>query len=118
MLFATPESCLYPVYTRGEAYLAASHGSEAAGEFQRLLDHPGIIVNCPIGALAHLGLARAYAVEAGLSRHGENGSGKPLRPDSLAKARAAYHDFLTLWKDADADIPILKQARDEYARLP
>jgi hypothetical protein len=70
------------------------------------------------GALARLGLARAYAVEAGLSRHGENGGIKPpLQQDALAKARAAYQDFLTLWKDAGPDIPILKEAKAEYAKL-
>ena len=117
---------LYPVYTRGDAFLAAGQGSAAAGEFQKILGHPGIVINCPTGALAHLGLARAYALEAGLSRHGENGgpftslrasSKPPLQPDALAKARAAYQDFLALWKDAEPDIPILKQAEAEYARL-
>ena len=91
---------LYPVYVRGEAYLAARQGSESAAEFQKILDHRGVAVNEPIGALAHLGLARAYA----------------LRGDT-AKSRAAYQDFLTLWKDADPDIPILKEAKAEYAKL-
>jgi len=91
---------LYPVYVRGEAYLAAHQGSEAAAEFQKLLDHRGVVVNEPIGALAHLGLARAYVMLG-----------------DTAKAKAAYQDFLTLWKDADPDIPILKQAKAEYARL-
>ena len=91
---------LYPVYVRGEAYLAAHQGPEAAAEFQKILDHRGIVVNSPIGALAHLGLARAYALQG-----------------DTAKARAAYQDFLTLWKDADPDIPILQQARAEYAKL-
>jgi serine/threonine protein kinase/tetratricopeptide (TPR) repeat protein len=112
------DMCLDPVYARGEAYLAAGQGSAATGEFQKILDHRSIVQNCYIGALAHLGLARAHAVEAGLSRHGENGGVKPpLQPDALAKARAAYQDFLTLWKDADPDIPVLKQAKAEYARL-
>jgi eukaryotic-like serine/threonine-protein kinase len=107
---------LYPVYVRGEAYLAVHQGAEAAAEFQKILEHRGIVVSDPIGALAHLQLGRAYAVEAGLSR--ENGGVKPpLRPEVLAKAKAAYEDFLTLWKDADPDIPILKQAKSEYARL-
>jgi eukaryotic-like serine/threonine-protein kinase len=121
-------ACLYPVYTRGEAYLAAGQGSEAAGEFQKILDHPGIVQNCATGALAHLGLARAYAVEAGLPRQepgsshhvrnrGNGGLKPPLQPDALAKARIAYQDFLALWKDADPDIPILKQAKAEYAKL-
>ena len=85
---------------RGEAYLAAHQGSEAAAEFQKILDHRGVVSNEPIGALAHLGLARAYVL------HGDT-----------TKARAAYQDFLTLWKDADPDIPILKQAKTEYAKL-
>jgi eukaryotic-like serine/threonine-protein kinase len=112
-------TCLYPVYTRGEAYLADGQGGAAAGEFQKILDRSGTVQNCPTGALAHLGLARAYAVEAGLSRHRENGGVKPpLQSNALAKARAAYQDFLTLWKDADPDIPVLKQAKAEYAALP
>ena len=91
---------LYPVYVRGEAYLAAHRGSEAAAEFQKILDHRGIALNEPIGALAHLQLGRAYAMQG-----------------DTAKSRAAYQDFLTLWKDADSDIPILKQAKAEYAKL-
>ena len=93
-------SCLYPVYARAEAYLSARQGSQAAVEFQKILDHRGVVSNEPIGALAHLGLARAYAMQ-----------------DDTAKALAAYQDFLTLWKDADADIPVLKQAKVEYAKL-
>jgi hypothetical protein len=93
-------------------------GQAAAAEFQKFIDHRGVVMNFPWGALARLGLARAYAVEAGLSRHGENGGVKPpLQSDALAKARVAYQDFLTLWKDADPDIPILKQAKAEYVRL-
>jgi DNA-binding winged helix-turn-helix (wHTH) protein len=92
---------LYPVYVRGEAYLAAHQGSEAAAEFQKILDHRGIVLNEPIGALAHLQLGRAYAMQG-----------------DTAKSRAAYQDFLTLWKDADPDIPILRQAKAEYASLP
>jgi tetratricopeptide (TPR) repeat protein len=91
---------LHPVFVRGEAYLASRQGGEAAAEFQKILDHRGIVLNSPIGALAHLQLGRAYAMQ------GDN-----------AKARAAYQDFLTLWKDADPDIPILKQAKAEYAKL-
>jgi eukaryotic-like serine/threonine-protein kinase len=90
----------YPIYVRGEAYLALHQGAEAATEFQKILDHRGIISSDPIGALAHLQLGRAYAMEG-----------------ETAKARAAYQDFLTLWKDADPDIPILKQAKVEYAKL-
>ena len=91
---------MYPVFVRGEAYLAARQGSEAAAEFKKILDHPGIVLNQPIGALAHLGLARAYVLQG-----------------DTAKAKAAYRDFLTLWKDADPEIPIYKQAKAEYARL-
>jgi Tfp pilus assembly protein PilF len=91
---------LYPVFVRGEAYLAAHQGSEAAAEFQKILGHRGAVQNEPIGALAHLGFARAYVLQG-----------------NTAKAKAAYQDFLTLWKDADPDIPILKQAKAEYAKL-
>ena len=91
---------LYPVYVRGEAYLVAHQGGEAAAEFQKILDHRGIVVNGPIGALAHLGLARADVLQG-----------------DIAKATAAYQDFLTLWKDADPNIPILIEAKAEYARL-
>jgi eukaryotic-like serine/threonine-protein kinase len=91
---------LYPVYVRGEAYLAKGRGAEAAAEFQKILDHRGIVVSDPIGALAHLQLGRAYALSGDKTR-----------------SKSAYQDFLTLWKDADPDIPILKQARAEYANL-
>jgi eukaryotic-like serine/threonine-protein kinase len=91
---------LYPAYVRGEAYLAANQGNEAAAEFQKILDHRGIVVSDPIGALAHLQMGRAYSLQG-----------------DTAKARAAYEDFLTLWKDADPDILILKQAKAEYAKL-
>jgi serine/threonine protein kinase/tetratricopeptide (TPR) repeat protein len=91
---------LYPAYLRGQAYLAAHNGTAAAVEFQKLIDHPGIVMTEPTGALARLGLARAYTLQG-----------------DTAKARAAYQDFLTLWKDADPDIPILKQAKAEYAKL-
>jgi tetratricopeptide (TPR) repeat protein/tRNA A-37 threonylcarbamoyl transferase component Bud32 len=91
---------LYPAFVRGEAYLAAHQGSAAAAEFQKILDHRGIVWNSPIGALARLQLGRAYATVGDSS-----------------KARVAYQDFLTLWRDADPDIPILKQAKAEYAKL-
>jgi serine/threonine protein kinase/tetratricopeptide (TPR) repeat protein len=91
---------LCPVYLRGEAYLMLHDGSRAAGEFQKFIDHRGIVVNFPWGTLARLGLARAYAMDG-----------------NTAKAHAAYQDFLTLWKDADPDIPILKEAKAEYAKL-
>jgi len=111
-------ACLYPVYVRGESYLASGEGSAAADEFQKIVYYRGVVVNCSTGALARLGLARAYALEASLPPHGKNGDVRPqLRPDALAKARTAYQDFLTLWKDADHDIPILKQAKAECDRL-
>jgi eukaryotic-like serine/threonine-protein kinase len=117
-LGSNEDATLCPVYLRGEAYLASQQGAAAAAEFQKVLDNPGVVQNEPIGALAHLGLGRAHALEAGLSRHGENDDVKPLvQPVALAKARAAYQDFFALWKDADPDIPILKQAKAEYTKL-
>jgi tetratricopeptide (TPR) repeat protein len=91
---------LYTIYVRGVAYLAAHQAPEAAAEFQKLLDHREIVVSDPIGALAHLQLGRAYA----LSR------------DKI-QAKAAYQDFLNLWKDADTNIPILSEAKSEYREL-
>ena len=115
---------LCPGYLRGEAYLLLHDGNRAAAEFQKFIDHRGLVSNFPWGALARLGLARAYAMQAGLpvpavyDRRKEDGARRaPLQPDALAKARAAYQDFLTLWKDADPDIPILKEAKAEYAKL-
>jgi eukaryotic-like serine/threonine-protein kinase len=103
-------SCLYPTYVRGEAYLAAGQGNAAAAEFQKILDHSGIVWNCWTGALAHLGVARANALQ---SRTSQGADADAARVSALA----AYKDFLTLWKDADPDIPILKQAKAEYAKL-
>ena len=91
---------LFPIYLRGEAYLASHQGSQAAAEFRKILDHRGVVVNLPIGALAHLQIGRAYAMQG-----------------DTAKAKGAYQDFLTLWKDADPDIPIFIAAKAEYARL-
>jgi len=91
---------LYPVYLRGQAYLALHNPAAAAAEFQRMIDHRGIIINFPLGALAHLGLARASAMSG-----------------DTAKAKSAYQDFLSLWKDADSGIPILQQAKAESAKL-
>ena len=91
---------LYPVYLCGEAYVAARQGSAAVAEFQKILGHPGVVQNEPIGALAHLGLARAYAISG-----------------DAAKAKGAYQDFLALWKDADPNIPIVKEVKAEYAKL-
>ncbi len=108
--FITQASCLYHVYIRGEAFLAGAQASSAAAEFQKILDHSGIVENCWTGALARLGVARANAMQARTSQ-GANADAARLR------ALAAYKDFLTLWKDADPDIPILKQAKAEYAKL-
>ena len=108
--FSNNISCLYPAYVRGEAYLAAGQGSAAAAEFQKILDHGGIVWNCWTGALAHLGVARANALQARTSQGAD-------ADHDRTRALAAYKDFLTLWKDADPDIPILKQAKAEYARL-
>jgi len=88
------------MYVRGEAYLAAGEATEAVAEFQKILDHRGIVISDVIGVLAHLQLGRAYAVAG-----------------DKAKAKSAYQDFLNLWKDADLNIPVLKQARTEYAKL-
>jgi tetratricopeptide (TPR) repeat protein/tRNA A-37 threonylcarbamoyl transferase component Bud32 len=115
---------LCPAYLRGEAYLLLHDGNRAGAEFQKFIDRRGLVINFPWGALARLGLARAYAMQAGLpvaavsDRRKEDGARRaPLQPDALAKARAAYQDFLTLWKDADPDVPVLKEAKAEYAKL-
>jgi tetratricopeptide (TPR) repeat protein/predicted Ser/Thr protein kinase len=91
---------MYPVYVRGQAQLMAHNGAAAASEFQNFLDHPGVTINFPLGALAHLGLARSYALAG-----------------DTAKAHAKYQDFFKLWKDADTDIPILKEAKAEFEKL-
>jgi len=112
--FVANMSCLYHVYVRGEAYLRAGQGKEAAAEFQKIIDHSGIVWNCWTGALAHLGVARANALQARTFQ----GQGQGADADAArVRALAAYKDFLTLWKDADPDIPILKEAKAEYARL-
>jgi Flp pilus assembly protein TadD len=108
--FVLNNSCLYSVYVRGEGYLAAAQGSAAAAEFQKILDHSGIVWNCWTGALAHLGVARANALES-KSLHGTDADAARVR------ALAAYKDFFALWKDSDPNIPILKQAKAEYAKL-
>ena len=91
---------VYPAFVRGQAYLAAHDGSASSAEFQKILDNPGMSLNEPIAALAHLGLARAAA----------------LKGDAIG-ARSYYQEFLQLWKDADSEVPVLKQAKAEYARL-
>jgi len=91
---------LFPAYVRGRAYLQARNGTAAAAEFQKIVDHPGLMVNSPVGALAKLGLARAYALMG-----------------DKDKSRTAYQDFLGLWKNADSEVPVLKEAKAEYAKL-
>jgi predicted Zn-dependent protease len=91
---------MYPAYLRGQAYLHAGNGKGAAAEFQRIISHRGIVLNFPLAAVAHLGLARAYALEG-----------------DTANARGAYEDFLKLWKGADTDIPLFQEAKTEHARL-
>jgi eukaryotic-like serine/threonine-protein kinase len=108
--FVANISCLYPTYVRGEAYLAAGQGGAAATEFQKILDHSGIVWNCWTGALAHLGVARANALQA------KNAQGADADA-ARVRALAAYKEFLTLWKDADPGIPVLKEAKAEYAKL-
>ena len=108
--FVNNISCLYHVDVRGEAYLAAGQGSAAAAEFQKILDHSGIVWNCWTGALARLGVARANALQAKTSQGADADAAR-------VRALAAYKDFLALWKDADPDIPILKEAKTEYAKL-
>jgi eukaryotic-like serine/threonine-protein kinase len=103
-------SCLYPVYVRGNAYLAAGQGDSAAAEFQKIIDHSGIVWNCWTGALAHLGVARANALQLRASQGADADAAR-------VRALAAYEYFLTLWKDADPNIPLLKQVKTEYAKL-
>jgi tetratricopeptide (TPR) repeat protein len=91
---------LLPIYARGQAYLQAKRGAEAEAEFQKIVDHRGVAAMSPVHSLAKLGLGRAY-----------------VRTGDSAKARAAYQDFLASWKDADADVPVLKEAKAEYAKL-
>lgn len=106
LAFAAAEAVCLPASrdehadVRGEAYLMLRNGTAAAAEFERILDHPGLVLISPVGALARLGLARAYALQG-----------------DAARASAAYQGFLTLWKNADPDIPVLPQAKAEYAKL-
>jgi serine/threonine protein kinase/Flp pilus assembly protein TadD len=108
--FVANISCLYPVYVRGEAYLASGDGAAAASEFQKVLDHTGLVWNCWTGALAQLGVARANALQAKSSQGADADAAR-------ARAAASYNKFLTLWKDADPNIPVLKQAKEEFAKL-
>jgi tetratricopeptide (TPR) repeat protein len=108
--FVNNISCLYPTFIRGEAYLALGQASAAAAEFQKIIDHSAIVWNCWTGALAHLGVARANALQSRTSQGADADAAR-------VRALAAYKDFLTLWKDADPDVPILKEAKTEYAKL-
>ncbi len=108
--FISQISCLYPTYIRGQAYLSAGQGKESAAEFQKILDHSGMAWNCWTGALAHLGVARANALQAKNSAGADSDAAR-------VRELAAYKDFLTLWKDADSEIPVYKQAKAEYAKL-
>jgi serine/threonine protein kinase/tetratricopeptide (TPR) repeat protein len=108
--FTVNLSCLYPTYIRGQAYLEAGEGKEAAVEFQKIVDHSGIVWNCWTGALAKLGVARANALEA----RGLTGADADI---ARRRALAGYKEFLALWKDADPEVPILKEAKAEYAKL-
>ena len=108
--FGSNLSCLYDIHIRGEAYLAAGQSAAAGAEFQKIIDHSGLVWNCWTGALAHLGVARANAQQAKASQGAESDGAR-------VRALAAYKDFFTLWKDADPDVPILKQAKAEYAKL-
>jgi tetratricopeptide (TPR) repeat protein len=103
-------SCLYPTYLRGEAYLAAGRGEAAAVEFQKIIDHNGIVWNCWTGALAQLGLARATALQ-------RNNSSRTDVDAARVRALIAYKKFLTLWRESDPDLPILTEAKAEYAKL-
>lgn len=109
MPFLTNISCLHSVYVRAEANLAAGNPNAAAEDFQRILDHSGVVWNCSIGPMARLGLARAYTLQVGP----QSDSANPTRQ----KAVAAYRDFLARWKDADPDVPILREAEAEFAKL-
>jgi len=110
IVFAINISCLYPTYIRGEAYLAAGQVKAADAEFQKILDHNGIVWNCWTGSLAHLGVARANAMVAKSAQGADADIAR-------TRALAAYTQFLTPWKDADPDIPVLKQAKAEYGKL-
>jgi eukaryotic-like serine/threonine-protein kinase len=110
IVFLLNMSCLHSIYVRGNAYLAAGEGRAAAAEFQQILNHSGIVWNCWTGALAHLGVARADALESRTLKGADADAAR-------TRALNAYQDFLTLWKDSDPDIPILKQAKAEYAKL-
>jgi eukaryotic-like serine/threonine-protein kinase len=108
--FANSLSCLFPAYMRAQVYLASGHGQQSAAEFQKILEHKGIVGNCTTGALAHLGFARANALQARTLQGGDADAAR-------VRALGAYKDFFALWEDADPDIAILLQVKAEYAKL-
>ncbi len=112
ILYLPSNICLFPIEVRAEAYLAARRGAEAAAEFQRIIDHPGLVLNCPMGPLAYLGQARAYALQAA-----DPVRSPTAREDFRNNARATFQQFFDLWKDADPNIPVLIQAKSEFAKL-
>jgi eukaryotic-like serine/threonine-protein kinase len=115
----------YPIYIRGLAFLNAGNGDKAAEEFRKILSHPGIVANYPLGALARLDLARAYKLQSAAPNHDDCGGRRgtcgeatnPTTIHNLAAARQAYQDFLALWKDADRDIPVFQQALSEFRNM-
>jgi eukaryotic-like serine/threonine-protein kinase len=112
ILYLPSNICLFPIEIRAQAYLAAHQGAAAAAEFQRILDHPGLVLNCPMGPLAHLGLARSYVLQVS-----DPSARADARQSFSTKARDEYRQFFNLWKDADPDIPVLKEAKSEYVKL-
>jgi hypothetical protein len=112
ILYLPSNICLFPIEIRGQAYLAAHQGAAAAAEFQRIVDHPGLVLNCPMGPLAHLGLARAYVLQGS-----DPAATAGAQQNFSTKARDEYQQFFNLWKDADPDIPVLKEAKAEYVKL-
>jgi serine/threonine protein kinase/Flp pilus assembly protein TadD len=112
ILYLPANICLFPIEVRAEALLASHQGAAAAAEFQRILDHPGLVLNCPMGAIADVGLARAYALQAA-----DPNATADARQSFRTKTRDEYQQFLTLWKDADSEIPVLIQAKSESAKF-
>jgi hypothetical protein len=112
ILYLPANVCLFPIEVRAEAFLAAHRGAEAAAEFQRIIDHPGLVMNCPMGPLAYLGQARAYALQAA-----DQAASPAAKEDFRNKARASFQQFFDHWKNADANIPVLNQAKSEFAKL-
>ena len=112
ILYLPANVCLFPIEVRAEAFLAAHRGAEAAAEFQRIIAHPGLIMNCPMGPLAYLGQARAYALQAA-----DPATAPTAQEDFRNKARASFQQFFDLWKEADSNIPVLIQAKSEFSKL-